>query len=135
MCRLPNGRLHRYQDRRRIRCWIRCWKLWTTSVATRNMFAICYRVSTTTPSMSSSSPGKLGYVQWLTVANRILRRYVSVSHTIANLILTVNFVINVYAKAWFYIKTKSLFTDSPAHLFNMIQNAVQLDDSRELKKS
>ena len=38
--------------------------------------------------------------------------------------------MNVYAKAQFSIKTKSLFTDSPTHLFNMIQNAVQLDDSR-----
>ena len=35
--------------------------------------------------------------------------------------------MNVYAKAQFSIKTKSLFTDSPTHL---IQNAVQLDDSR-----
>ena len=42
----------------------------------------------------------------------------------------VNFVRNVYAKAWISIKTKPLFTDSPTHLFNMIQNTVQLDDSR-----
>ena len=83
-----------------------------------------------TPIMSTRSPGKLRYARWLTVANRILRHYVSVSDPAANLILMVNFVINVHAKAWFYIKTKSLFTDSPTHLFNMIQNAVQLDDSR-----
>ena len=74
--------------------------------------------------------GKLGYARWLTVANRILRHYVSFSDPTANLILMENFVINVYAKAWFSIKTKSLFTDSPTHVFNMIQNAVQLDDSR-----
>ena len=56
--------------------------------------------------------------------------YVACITYTVRLILMVNFVINVYAKAWFSIKTKSLFTDSPTHVFNMVQNAVQLDDSR-----
>ena len=84
-----------------------------------------------TPRMTTRSPGRLGYDGWITVAQtRILRHYVSVTDPAADLILVVNFVRNVYAKAWISIKTKPLFTDSPTHLFNMIQNAVQLDDSR-----
>ena len=72
-------------------------------------------------SLEKRSPGKLGYARWLTVANRILRYYVSVVDPTENLILIVNFVIKVYARSWFNIKSKPIFIYSPHHIFNMIK--------------
>ena len=80
------------------------------------------------PSLSNRSPGKLGYARWLTTANRILRHYVATSDPSVDLVKIVTFVINVYARSWFSIKSSPLFTDAPKHIFNMILYINELDD-------
>ena len=71
--------------------------------------------------LANRSPGKLGYARWLTTANRILRVYVSSQNTTQALNQIVNFIISIYARSWFAIKSEPLFTKSPQHIFNMIQ--------------
>ena len=58
------------------------------------------------PSMARRSPGKLGYARWLTMANRILRYYITFADQSENVSLLSRFVINVYARSWFSIKAR-----------------------------
>ena len=81
-------------------------------------------------SMARRSPGKLGYARWLTVGNRILRRYVSEIDPSSNLILLARFVIEVYARSWFAIQSKSSFSEAPIHIFNMIRYVADINDER-----
>ena len=49
-------------------------------------------------------PRKLHNARWLTLANRILRLYVSTTNPSEQLYSLVHFVINLYAPAWFQVK-------------------------------
>jgi hypothetical protein len=71
-------------------------------------------------SLSIRSPGILNHARWLTTANRILRLYVSSAEPSENLVVLANFIVKVYAPAWFCIKKNSSCTDGAKNLFQTI---------------
>ena len=71
---------------------------------------------------------KLGYAIWLTSSNRILHHYVSTYDSSVDLVKISTFVINVYARSCFSIKSSHLFTEAPKHILNMILYINELDD-------
>ena len=81
-------------------------------------------------SLARRSPGKLGYARWLTTANRVLRVLISSVNPSENLCLITNFIIEVYARTWFDIKSNSNFTQAPIHIFNMIRRISSFGDDR-----
>ncbi|KAK4881136.1 hypothetical protein RN001_004455 [Aquatica leii] len=74
----------------------------------RYLYEICSGISKgiILLSLSKKDPGKMSHARWLTMANRILRLYVSTEFPSTNLKVLTKYVIRVYAFAWFNIKTK-----------------------------
>ena len=66
---------------------------------------------------------------WLTLANRVLRRYASVSTPSENLKTLADFIINVYAPTWFDIKCQPKCEHGPMHLCKMIRRMQHLSDT------
>lgn len=79
--------------------------------------------------LANRNPGKLCHSRWLTLANRLLRLYVSTKNPSQKLILLANFVIKVYAPTWFEIKLKPAVKDGPVHFFNIIRKCQYLPDN------
>ncbi|CAG4928614.1 unnamed protein product [Colias eurytheme] len=71
-------------------------------------------------SLSKKNPGKIVHSRWLTMANRLLRLYVSTTSPTENLIHLVTFILNVYAPMWFFIKTKPTCIYGAKHLHKTI---------------
>ena len=63
----------------------------------------------------------ISYSRRLTLANRVLRLYASVSTPSENLKTLADFIINVYAPTWFNIKCQPKCVHGPIHLWNMIR--------------
>ena len=74
-------------------------------------------------SLANRSPGKLGYARWLTTANRILRIYVTFENPSTYLKILCYYIINVYARTWYSVKSRPPFYQAPIHIRNMINNA------------
>ena len=55
-------------------------------------------------SLANMKPGKLHNARWLTLANRLLRLYVSTVNASKELCDIVYFILNLYAPAWFFLK-------------------------------
>ena len=62
-------------------------------------------------SLFDRSPGKLSHAKWLTVANRILRLYISKTSPSNNLLILVNYIAKAYIPMWFNIKNKTSITE------------------------
>ena len=76
--------------------------------------------------LANSSPGVLNHARWLTLANRVLRLYVSTIHPSHSLVRLVSFIVNHYAPSWFWIKSHSACTDGAKNLFHQIQLTARL---------
>ncbi|GBM15759.1 hypothetical protein AVEN_248553-1, partial [Araneus ventricosus] len=61
-------------------------------------------------------PGTLNLARWLTIANRILRLYISTSDPSNELITLVVFFLRVYAPSWFRIMVHDSIKDGARHL-------------------
>ena len=70
--------------------------------------------------MASRSPGKLSHARWLTLANRLLRTYISTTKPSESLKELATFIIKVYAPVWFYIKCNPTIKDASKNLFRTI---------------
>ncbi|CAH0552762.1 unnamed protein product [Brassicogethes aeneus] len=70
--------------------------------------------------LAHKHPGKLSHSRWVTAANIILRLYVGTKSPSAELKILAEFVVKVYAKIWFKIKTRSCCTQRAVHLWEMI---------------
>lgn len=81
--------------------------------------------------MASKSPGKMSHARWLTMANRILRLYVSTPDPSDNMKSIVSFIMKVYAPTWFEIKVNSSSHDGVQNLFKMVQSLQTM--SQEIK--
>ena len=69
--------------------------------------------------------GPIVHSRWLTIACRILRRYVSEQKPSTALVTPTKFCVQVYFSSWFQIKSKHKLTDGPKNLFDLykrIQN-------------
>lgn len=86
------------------------------------LYDICQAVKTgsCTPELANRQPGKMAHSRWLTLANRILRLYVSTHTPSENLLLLVNYLVKVYAPIWFLIKQKTSFKDGSKHIYQLI---------------
>ena len=80
--------------------------------------------------LSLRNPGALNHSRWLTTANRLLRLYVGCENP-SDTLVTIWFIVRVYAVTWFNIKQKPSCKDGARHVFMMIQNSRYLTD--ELK--
>ena len=67
--------------------------------------------------LATRSPGTLNEARWLTKAIRILRLYVSTNNPSFNLVKLVSFILNLYAPAWFKIKSNPRAVDGAKNFF------------------
>jgi len=101
----------------------------------RYLYDICLAVQTghVSDNLASKNPGTLNHARWLTLANRILRLYVSSMDPTYILFRLVSFVVNHYAPNWFFIKAHPKCTDGPRNLFHQIQLTSRLSrEDREI---
>lgn len=89
------------------------------------LFDMCCAISTGCcgNALAQRSPGKLNHARWLTLANRILRLYVSKNRPSVNLRMLVQYILYAYAPNFFNIKCESSVMNGPIHLANMIKTA------------
>ena len=75
-------------------------------------------------------PENMFHSGWLTVANRVLGLYASVSTPSENSKTLTDFIINVYAPTWFDIKCQPKCVQyGPMHLWNMIRRIKHLSET------
>ena len=67
--------------------------------------------------------------RWLTLANRVLRLYASVSTSSENLKTLADFIINVYAPTWVDIKCQPKCVHGTMHLWNMIRRMQHISET------
>lgn len=70
--------------------------------------------------LSKRNPGKMVHSRWLTMANRILRLYITNEKPSADLLTLTTFVLKVYAPIWFHIKIKPSCIYGAKHLHQTI---------------
>lgn len=80
--------------------------------------------------LQSASPGKLHHARWLTLANRLLRLYMSTDNPSPELQKLVAFVVNVYAPTWFQVKTHPRAFDGATNFFFLVRACRELNDSK-----
>ncbi|CAG9837729.1 unnamed protein product [Diabrotica balteata] len=81
--------------------------------------------------LASRNPGNLSHARWLTLANRILRLYISTIEPTPHLRKLAEFVMKVYATSKFTIKCRSKIIHASQHFF-FIEQCTKFLDS-ELK--
>lgn len=93
------------------------------------LFQICVAVSTGECSVDllNRSPGKLSHSRWLTLANRILRLYVSTENPTSELKELTKFIVKVYAPLWFQIKCNSSCVNGAKHVLQTIKRSRYLE--------
>ena len=81
------------------------------------------------PSLATKIPGKLHNARWLTLANRILRLYLSTLNPSEELCNLVHFLINFYVPAWFHVKEHWRSVDGSRNLHFIATLLKQLPSS------
>lgn len=71
----------------------------------------------------SRMPGRLNHARWLTLANRVLRLYISTEVPSKEFKVLVSFIVNSYAVVWFDIKRNSKCWDAAPHYYKMIETS------------
>lgn len=71
----------------------------------------------------SRLPGRLNHARWLTLANRVLRLYISTEVPSNELKLIVTFIVKSYAVVWFDVKKNSNCWDAARHYYKMIETS------------
>lgn len=97
------------------------------------LWDVCQAVLTgeCSPELASRNPGNISHARWLTMANRILRLYISTVDPTSQLKTLAEFVMKVYATSWFTIKCHPRIIYASQHFFKIVQSIKYLDD--ELK--
>lgn len=97
----------------------------TLSSDQKYMFDICCAISNggCSDSLSKRSPGKLNHARWLTLANRILRLYVSTTKPTANLKMILKYIMTAYAPCFFHAKHNSSVLYGSVHLAELIKSS------------
>ena len=79
-------------------------------------------------SLARRDPGNVSLARWLTIANRIIRVYVSTNEPSDELKALVEYVMKVYVLTWFDIKRDLAVEYGPKHQYNMIVRTQTLED-------
>lgn len=79
--------------------------------------------------LANRNPEKITHSRWLTIANRILRLYVSSVKPSKNLRTLTQFVVKVYAPVWFEIKSKPTCRHGTLHLWSLIYKSRIFDSA------
>ena len=79
--------------------------------------------------LANITPGPLSMSRWLTLAGRILRKYVATEKPTKKFQAIVHAIVNFYAPSWFHIKTHPNCTDGPKNLFKMVENSRKLSSN------
>lgn len=79
--------------------------------------------------LAVKNPGPLSHSRWLTCANRTLRLYISEVTPSEELKMLVNYIMKVYAPAWFEIKRHPSVKFGPVHFFKVVHSSRQLPDN------
>ena len=97
------------------------------------LYCMCWGIieGSISPELASRQPGALNHSRWLTLANRILRKYASTSNPSQKLKHLVTAIIKFYAPSWFHIKTHPHCIDGPKNLLKMIQLSKNLTESEQ----
>lgn len=100
----------------------------------RYLFDICQAIGSgiCSDGLKKRNPGKVVHSRWLTTGNRILRLYLSTLTPSENLLLLVNFIMQVYAPMWFQIKTRPLCIYGAQHLQKTIMLTRYLPENLKL---
>ena len=88
--------------------------------------ASAVQVGKVSPNVATKQPGTLHNARWLTLANRLLRLYVSTDSPTKPFTRIVSFILNHYAPSWFQIKHHSLATDGPNNLLFQVKLTAKL---------
>ena len=93
------------------------------------LFRLCKAVATgkIDSDLARRVPGPVSNSRWLTTAIRILRIYVSEKNPSGELKTLSTFIMHVYAKLWFSIKSQWSCVMGSCHLFEMIRLTRYLD--------
>ena len=76
----------------------------------------------------TKEPGALNNARWNTLANRILRLYITKRIPSPNLKRLVHFILNEYAPGWFQFKRYSTLNDGSKNIFYFVQLSEELPE-------
>jgi len=82
--------------------------------------------------LSVMEPGPLSHSRWLTLANRILRLYVSTQNCSEGLKVLVKYVMQVYAPTWFKVRKSPGLINGSKHFHSLVLASQQLDEKYRL---
>ena len=80
--------------------------------------------------LANQEPGPLG-VRWGTLANRMMRKYVSTKHPSKKFQEIIRGIILFWAPSWFQIKCHPKCTDGPKNLFKMVEWSRKLNQNSQ----
>ena len=69
----------------------------------------CIDAGVVDDTLKNGEPGKMHHARWLTLANNILRIYISTTNPTKNLNIIANYIVRVYAPSYFTIKKTLLY--------------------------
>lgn len=97
----------------------------TFSSDQKYLFDICCAVANAAcgADLAKRSSGKLNHARWLTLANRVLRLFVSTAKPTNTLKMIVHYIMAVYAPCFFKAKYQSSMLYGPVHLAALIKSA------------
>lgn len=89
------------------------------------LYKICQAISSgyCSPQLAQKNPGKICHSRWLTLANHLLRLYISLSNPSENVKILVEFIMKVYAPSWFSIKYQFQIYNASKHVYNIIERS------------
>lgn len=82
--------------------------------------------------LAHQEPGPLNNARWLTLANRLLRKYASTPRPSKKFQEIIHSIIHFYGPSWFQIKTHPKCVDGPRNFFKQVQYQQKL--GKELQK-
>jgi hypothetical protein len=94
----------------------------------RYLYEICVAVQNAhvPASLARRNPGKLHHARWLTLANRLLRLYVSTTAPNQQLLRLISFILNMYAPCWFHIRTHQFAINGAMNVLYQVNLAAKL---------
>ena len=87
----------------------------------------CIDAGVVDDTLKNGEPGKMHHARWLTLANNILKLYISTTNPTKNLNIIANYIVRVYAPSYFTIKKNPTISDATTNLFYIIQNSRYID--------
>ena len=99
------------------------------SKAQRYTYRMCHAIMSgeMPPGLADEEPGAYHGARWNTLANRLMRKYVSTPRPSRNFRKLIHSIIHHYAPSWFQIKTHPRCVDGPKNLYKMVEYQRKLE--------